>query len=133
MFALAKRMALLRTVPGIGPITARTLVIEMPELGTLSGRLAGSLAGLAPITNDSGRYCGNRFIRGGRAPVRNALYMPAVALTRAADSHLARLYRTLRSAGKPGKVALVALMRRLIVIANAILRDQRPWTPHPHT
>lgn len=130
---LARRVSLLCTIPGIGPVTARALVIDMPELGTLTGRQAASLAGLAPVARDSGRTHGKRFIRGGRAPVRKALYMPAVTLVRAKNSHLGGLYQALRSAGKPAKVALVALMRRLLVIANAILRDDNPWQPQQQT
>lgn len=119
---------LLRGVPGIGPTTARVLIAEAPELGTLSGKQIAALVGVAPVAKDSGRQRGKRHIAGGRAGVRSALYMACLSAIRF-NPVLRVFYRRLRSAGKTGKVALVATMRKLIVILNAMVRDQRPWTP----
>jgi transposase len=117
---------LLRSVPGIGPITARTLLAELPELGTLDRRAIAALVGVAPFNCDSGQYRGQRHIWGGRASVRATLYMAALSATRH-NATLAAFYRRLRSAGKPAKVALVATMRKLITILNAMLKHQSHW------
>jgi transposase len=118
---------LLRSIPGIGPVVARTLLGELPELGTLDRWEVAALAGVAPLNQDSGRRQGKRRTWGGRAPVRAALYMAAVTATRC-NPAIRALYTRLREAGKPAKVALVACMRKLVTIANAILRDGVPWT-----
>jgi transposase len=118
---------LLRTIPGIGPVVARTLLGELPELGTLNRWEVAALAGVAPLNQDSGRHQGKRRTWGGRAPVRAALYMAAVTATRC-NPTIRALYTRLRVAGKPAKVALVACMRKLLTIANAILRDATPWS-----
>jgi len=118
---------LLCSVPGVGPVTARTLLAEMPELGHISRRAVAALAGVAPKNRDSGQWRGRRTIAGGRAPVRAALYMAALAAARW-NPHLRPYYRRLRTAGKLPKVALVAVMRKLITILNAILRHQQPWS-----
>ncbi len=117
---------LLRSVPGIGPITARTLLAELPELGTLDRRAIAALVGVAPMNCDSGQYRGQRHIWGGRASVRATLYMAAVSAARH-NAHLAPFYRRLRTAGKPAKVALVATMRKLLTIMNALLKHQSRW------
>ena len=117
---------LLRSVPGVGPATVRTLLAEMPELGTLDRREAAALVGVAPFNRDSGRQRGRRSISGGRAPLRTGLYMAAFVASRK-NPVIAALYQRLRAAGKPAKVALVACMRKLITILNAILRDKTPW------
>ena len=127
--SLAARRAVLLTIPGISEITAAALIAMMPELGTLDQRAAASLAGLAPITQQSGRWRGKAHIAGGRALVRQALYMPALVAARY-NPDLKRLYDRLTDAGKPPKVAITAVMRKLIVLANALLRDQRKWTPN---
>lgn len=119
----------LSTIPGIGPQGAAMLLAEMPELGTMEGRQAASLAGLAPMANDSGMRMGRRTIRGGRGALRTALYMPALVASRH-NPALRRVYQRLIAAGKPAKVALTALMRKLVVIANAMLRDGRDWVPN---
>lgn len=117
---------LLTSVPGIGPHIARTLIAELPELGQLDRRKLAALAGVAPFNRDSGMFRGRRTIQGGRATVRSALYMSVlVALRRKLP--LAETYQRLRSAGKPAKVAIVACMRKLLTILNAILRDQKSW------
>jgi transposase len=117
---------LLRSVPGIGPIVARTLLAEMPELGSLSGKEAASLAGLAPFTRQSGQWRGKSFIGGGRTNVRAMLYMAAMSAARS-NPILRTFYQRLLAAGKPKTVALVAVARKLIVILNAILRDEKSW------
>ena len=117
---------LLRSVPGIGPIVARTILAELPELGRLERRTAAALVGVAPYNCDSGQFRGRRMIWGGRASVRRVLYMAAVVASRH-NPLLASFYQRLRAAGKPPKVALVAVMRRLITILNAILKHQAPW------
>jgi transposase len=98
----------------------------MPELGQMDQKQAAHLAGLAPITRQSGTWRGKSFIKGGRAKVRHALYMPALVAIRH-NPAMKDKYETLRRAGKPAKVAIVAIMRKLIVLANALLRDNRTW------
>lgn len=119
---------LLRSVPGIGPVVARTLIGELPELGTLSKKRIASLVGVAPFPCDSGTKRGQRIIWGGRASVRSALYMAAVVGVRH-NAALKQFYQRLRAAGKPAKVALVACMRKLLCILNSMIRYQRPWNP----
>ena len=103
-------------------------MVEMTQLGALEHKCAASLAGLAPIARDSGQHRGKRFIRGGRAPLRQALYIPALVAVRF-DAAMKARYEALLAAGKPSKVALVAIMRKLLILANALLRDRRTWTP----
>jgi transposase len=117
---------LLKTVPGVGDVVARSLIAELPELGTLSRRKIAALVGLAPVSNDSGQFRGKRSIRGGRSAIRTALYMAAVTASRC-NPAIAALYKRLCAAGKPPKLALTACMRKLLVILNAIARDQKPW------
>lgn len=123
---LARQCDLLATIPGVGRLTAAVLLAEMPELGTMEARQAASLAGLAPIADDSGARRGRRVIRGGRATLRQALYMPAVSAIRH-DPVMHAFYERLRAAGKPAKLALTAVMRKLVITANAIIRDGRAW------
>lgn len=123
-----EKEALLRSIPGIGPVVARTLLGELPELGRLDRWEVAALAGVAPLTQDSGRHRGKRRVWGGRASVRAALYMAAVTAMRH-NPVIRALYRRLHEqAGKPAKVALVACMRKLLTMANAILRDGVPWS-----
>jgi transposase len=119
---------LLRSVPGIGPITARTLIADLPELGRLDRRRIAALAGLAPFARDSGAFRGRRMIAGGRAPIRRVLYMATLTALKH-NPAIGGFYRRLVSAGRPGKLALTAAMRKLLTILNAILRDRRPWQP----
>jgi len=128
--ALQARFAILVSIPGVGEGTALAMLIEMPELGAIEHKGAASLAGLAPIARDSGQRSGQRFIRGGRAHLRQALYMPALVATRFNAAMKAK-YDALLAAGKPPKVALTAIMRKLLILANALLRDGRTWTPRP--
>lgn len=126
--ALKTRFDILISIPGIGETTALAILIDMPELGALEHRCVASLAGLAPIARDSGQHHGKRFIRGGRAHLRQAIYMPALVAVRF-NPDLKAKYDALRAAGKPAKVALTAIMRKLLILANALLRDQRQGTP----
>ena len=128
--ALQARFAILVSIPGVGEATAFAMLIEMPELGALEPKGAASLAGLAPIARDFGQRRGKRCIRGGRAHLRQALYMPALVAVRFNAAMKAK-YDALRAAGKPPKVALTAIMRKLIILANALIRDARIWSPLP--
>jgi transposase len=121
---------LLRSIPGIGPVSARTLLAELPELGDLSRRAIAKLVGVAPLARDSGKLRGTRSIWGGRRSVRRVLYMATLAACRC-NPVLRAYYAQLRTRGKPGKVALVACMRKLIVILNAMVRSGQPWSPQP--
>jgi transposase len=124
---LKARFDILASIPGVGATTAFIMLVEMPELGTLDHRCAASLAGLAPIARDSGQHRGKRFIRGGRASLRQALYMPALVAVRF-NANLKAKYEALRTAGKPPKVALTVVMRKLVILANALIRDGRNWS-----
>jgi transposase len=128
--ALQARFAILMSIPGIGEATAFAVLVEMPELGALEPKCAASLAGLAPIARDSGQHRGKRSIRGGRTHLRQALDMPALSAVRC-NAALKAKYDALRAAGKPPKLALTAIMRKLLILANALLRDGRTWTPTP--
>jgi transposase len=119
--------ALLCSTPGVGPTTASTLIAQVPELGRLKASQIALLLGVAPIPQDSGIKRGTRRIQGGRTAVRNVLYMAARSAVRF-NPVLRAVYQRLLAAGKPRKVALVACMRKLIIILNAMVRDQRPWT-----
>jgi transposase len=125
---LAGRLAILVSIPGVSTLTACALLIDMPELGTLDPGQAASLAGLAPVTRQSGRWSGRAFIRAGRANVRRALYMPALAALRF-NPDLKAKYQQLKAAGKPSKVAITAIMRKLLVLANTLLKNGRAWVP----
>lgn len=123
---LARRHNILVSIPGVSAITAAALLADMPELGSINERQAASLAGLAPVTRQSGKWQGKSFIRGGRSNLRQALYMPALVATRF-NPDLKRSYETLIQRGKPAKLAITAIMRRLLVLANALVRDDRTW------
>ncbi len=118
---------ILITIPGIAARTAISLVTNMPELGTLSQKKIGALAGLAPMQFQSGTLKGVARIKGGRAPVRNALYMPSLVAMRY-NEDLKDFYSRLVDAGKPKKVAIIAVMPKLITLANALLRENRKWS-----
>lgn len=122
--------ALLKSVPGVGPVLCRTLLAELPELGSLSPRELSALVGVAPLNRDSGTLRGPRRVWGGRARVREALYMGALIASRF-NPAIKEFYERLVEAGKPKKVALVACMRKLLVILNAVMRDRTHWRcPH---
>ena len=124
---LKARFDILTSIPGLGEITALVLLIDMPELGSMDAKHAASLAGLAPVTRQSGQWRGKAFIQGGRATLRQAIYMPALVAIRF-NPPLKAKYDALRAAGKPAKLAITAIMRRIITTANALLRDNRKWT-----
>jgi transposase len=117
---------LLQSVPGVGPIVARSLLAEMPELGTLTRREVASLAGLAPWTRQSGKWRGKSFTGGGRSSVRTTLFMAAMVGARC-NPLLKAFHQRLITAGKPKLVALIAVARKLLTVLNAILRDKMPW------
>lgn len=125
---LARRFDILVSIPGVSTITAFALIIDMPELGALENAQAASLAGLAPVARQSGNRTGRAFIRGGRANVRQALYMPALVAMRF-NPNLKAKYDQLFAAGKASKGAITAIMRKMIVLANALIRDSRKWAP----
>ena len=128
--ALAERLDILTSIPGIGAVTACMLLIEMPELGTLEPKQAASLAGLAPFTRRSGKWKGKEMIRGGRASLRAAIFMPALVAIRF-NTDLKRKYQQLLESGKAPKLAITAVMRKLVLLANALLRDGRKWADRP--
>jgi transposase len=120
------REALLRSVPGVGPTLSTTLLAQLPELGTLNRKQLAALVGVAPLNRDSGTRQGARTTWGGRAPVRAVLYMATLAATRC-NPVLRAFYTRLRTAGKPPKVALIACMRKLLLILSAIVRRETAW------
>ena len=119
---------LLRSVPGVGPVLSITLLAELPELGSLNHKEIAALVGVAPLNRDSGTLRGRRTIWGGRAPVRAVLYMGALVATRH-NPVIRAFYQRLLARGKAKKVALVACMRKLLTILNAMLKHQTPWLP----
>ncbi len=123
-----ERDALLRSVPGVGPVLATTLIAGVPELGALTRQQLAALVGVAPLNRDSGTMRGKRMIWGGRKHVRTVLYMAALVATRH-NPPIREYYLRLCGAGKPKKVALVACMRKLLSILNAMVRRQQPWAP----
>jgi transposase len=117
---------LLKSIPGIAESTASVLIIKLPELGTLNRRQIASLVGVAHMNNDSGKFKGKRTIFGGRGAVRTALYMPTLSAKRH-NSKIKKFYEKLIAEGKPHKVAITACMRKLLTIANAVMRENVPW------
>jgi transposase len=124
--ALTDKARILQSLPGIAALTAATLLAEAPELGQLEARQIAALAGLAPVTRESGTWRGKATIQGGRRHLRRALYMPTLTAIRR-NRDLAALFTRLRAAGKPPKLALVAAMRKLLILANTLLRENREW------
>lgn len=119
---------LLSSVPGVGPITARTLIADLPELGRLSPKQIAALAGLAPYTRQSGKWRGKAFTSGGRSSVRGVLFLAAMAACRY-NPVLKAFRKRLLDAGKPPKVAIIAMARKLLTILNAMIRENQPWQP----
>jgi len=117
---------LMRSLPGVGPVACMQLIAQMPELGKVGPKQVAALAGLAPFNVDSGAYRGKRKIAGGRKRVRDALYMAALNAVRRADPFRA-FYSRLRQAGKPAKLALIAVARKLLTVLNAMMRDRKPY------
>lgn len=126
---LKRRFQILLSIPGIGIITAMTLIAAMPELGHATGKEIAALTGVAPMNWDSGLMRGKHSIRGGRHAVRKALYMPALSVATRGETPFSKIYQTLISKGKPSKVAITAIMRKLIVLANILIRKNVLWDP----
>ncbi|VAW20389.1 Mobile element protein, partial [hydrothermal vent metagenome] len=122
----ARAVDIICSIPGLSKISAAALLIEMAELGTMNKKQVASLAGLAPMTRQSGTWKGKCFIQGGRKLLRDALYMPALVASRY-NPDLKAKYNALIAAGKVKKLALIAIMRKLIILANALIRDNREW------
>jgi len=127
---LARRAELLRSIPGVGVVTAATLVAELPELGTIGNKQIAALTGVAPMNRDSGMSRGQAHIAGGRMSARCCLYMATIVAIRC-NPAIRPFYKRLREQGKPPKVAIVAAMRKLITTANAMLAHDRPWHADP--
>ena len=127
---MARRAAIIQSVPGCGPVTAACLCADMPELGELDRRQAAALFGLAPFDRDSGQHRGARSIRAGRAQPRHQLYMATLSAVRWEPACQA-CYQRLLARGKPHKVAMVAVMRRLAGLLNTLLRENRLWQAEP--
>jgi transposase len=125
---MAARHTILRSIPGIGPVNAATLCAGLNELGHIDGKQVAALAGLAPFASDSGPKHGHRRIRGGRPHLRRALYMAALSAIRF-NPDLKRFHANLIGNGKPPKVAITAVMRKLLVLANALITQNRSWSP----
>jgi transposase len=123
-----EREDLLRSIPGIGPVCAQTLLLDLPELGTLNRQRLAALVGVAPLNRDSGILRGSRTIWGGRAPVRATLYTSTLVAVRY-NPVLQAFYDRLRAAGKVAKVALTACMRKLLTILTAMVKRHAPWQP----
>jgi transposase len=126
---LSRRMAILRSLPGVGAVIATTLVTELPELGGADRRAIAILAGLAPHPSQSGLAPGRNQIAGGRPCVRTALYMAGLVASRC-DPRFKADYRAMRGTGKPAKVAIIAIARKLLVLANALIKQNSPYDPH---
>lgn len=125
---LDDRIRRLMTIPGIGRLTATAMLVDMPELGHLDSKKIAALAGLAPMTQQSGKWQGKERIIGGRSSLRRAIYMPALVAIRFNQDFKAA-YQHLLKAGKAKKVAITAVMRRMVILANTLLREQRDWQP----
>ena len=126
--ALKRRYDILISIPGVGPVAAITLAVGLPELGACSGKAASLLVGLAPLACESGQKTGERHIKGGRGHVRKGLYFAALTAARF-NPQLSTVYKRLQAAGKKPKVALTAIMRKLVVLANVLVHEDRLWTP----
>ena len=127
---IARRYKILTSILGIGPTTAATLLSEMKELGSANAAEVAALAGVAPMNRDSGTMRGRKMIRSGRIVARNSLYMAAVVGVRF-NHDLKVFYERLRQAGKPFKIAITATMRKLLLLANTLLKEDREWVPTP--
>ena len=125
---LSRWFEILTSIPGIGRISAITLIALMPELGTANNKQIAALLGVAPMNWDSGTMRGKRKIKGGRFAVRNALYMPAMTLaTRPSKTNMHHFYTQMINRGKPAKIAIIAVMRKLIILANTLIKKNELW------
>lgn len=125
-----QQQVILQSVPGVGVVTASSLIALLPELGQLNRQQIAALVGVAPINCDSGKMRGKRFVIGGRAAVRSVVFMAALVATRF-NPVIRVFYQRLLAQGKPKKLALVACMRKLLVMLNAMLKHNQPWQPQP--
>ncbi len=125
--AMARRYEIITSVPGLGPVNAATMIAEMPELGACDEKQIAALTGVAPMARDSGAFKGKRHIRGGRKPIRDALYMAAVAAVRTSPG-MKTFFNRLIDNGKLYKVAITAVMRKLIILVNTLINQNRLWT-----
>lgn len=121
-----RALHLIQSIKGIGAVAATTILIEMPEIGRLRKKAVAALAGVAPITRQSGRWRGKSFIQGGRKPLRDALYLPAIVATQY-NPDLKAQYERMKANGKPSKVAITAIMRKLLILANTLVKEDREW------
>ena len=128
--SLTRTAGILRSVPGIGPVTSTMLIAEMPELGQITGEQAAALTGLAPIAHDSGAMRGKRAIGGGRRLLRHVLFQAALVASHH-NQVLKRFAGRLRAAGKPHKVVITAVARKLVTIVNALCKNRQKWTTQP--
>jgi transposase len=128
----AERAALIESVPGLGKLSAAGLIAFLPELGLVSDKAATALVGVAPYDDDSGKHRGRRFIKGGRQKLRNLLFLPIVGAATRCNPVLKAFYKRLIGNGKPAKVALIACMRKLIVILNTMIAHGQRWDPYKH-
>jgi len=129
--AMRERFDIICSIPGIGATTARMLLAKMPELGAMGAKEAAALVGIAPITRQSGKWSGKSYIQGGRKHVRHKLFLPAVVACQH-NPDMKQFYERLVSAGKPKKVAIIAVMRKLVVLTNALLRKRSKWIKKRH-
>ena len=127
---LTQSFDIITSIPSFGAVTANLLLVDMPELGHVDEEQVSALSGLAPIAEESGKHKGKRSIGGGRARVRQALYMPALNAIKP-NGIFHKKFTAMIDAGKPAKVAITAIMRKILILANALIRDQRKWTPTP--
>jgi transposase len=128
----AERAAIIESVPGLGPASAAGFIAFLPELGSAGGKAAAALVGVAPYDDDSGKHHGRRFIRGGRQKLRNLLFLPIVGAATRCNPVLKAYYQRLIAKGKPAKVALIACMRKLIVILDTMIARRQQWDPLKH-
>jgi len=125
---LTQTAAILRSIPGIGPVASTVLMAEMPELGSITGEQAAALAGLAPVAHDSGTLRGKRAIAGGRRALRHVIFQAALVAAHH-NSSIRPFAERLRKAGKPHKVIITAIARKLVTLANALCKKRQKWTP----
>ena len=128
---VARRRDILRSIPGVGPVTAAAMAVDLAEMGSCANKRIALLAGLAPVNRDSGGKTGKAHIEGGRGHVRKALFMAALSAARCRRGGFRAVYQRLKAAGKPHKVALVAVMRKIAELANTLVTQDRLWTPEP--
>ncbi|MFE3839556.1 transposase [Pseudogemmobacter sonorensis] len=122
-----RRREIIESIPGFAATTARTLIADLPELGTMTDKQAAALVGVAPINRDSGKQQGYRAISGGRSGVRRVLYMATMGAATRNNPRLKSIYKRLLAAGKKPQVAIVAIMRKIIVILNAMIKSNQTW------